>query len=749
MAERPDAPVEAEDDDPTAVDIADEVLGRDQDLRGREGSKCRQRLEHLFEDIVRGFEDQSDRSDDLDRLWNTYNCILDDQQYYQGEAEIYVPAIHDAVNAITTRIGNQLFPPSGRYVDCVSTDGSQPFEIIALIDDYIKKAKLKTQVVRPMLRNGQIEGQYTLCLSWQETVRQIVSRETHGMSVMVGEAEIMMDGDDVETVSEEDVVEGRPAVEVIHDSDLLVIPAGSDSIEDALNAGGAAVIVRRWSKPYAKQMAKDGEIDPDMVEDLVEVSGGAADAGYPGFDDETKNLIRSIGIRAKQRNVVVLEVWTMLPLSQVEKKGKVGWRYDEKKGTPRICRVWFSLNRSCLGAKRNPYWNDRVPVLSVPVHKIAGVFKGKSPIDAVTPMQYEINDAANEMADVDHRAAMPIVARKPGSNNAPLILNIGAIWDVGPDDVRFMEFPDLGPRGIARIQRGIQAINMTLGVNPSMIPQRPSGSKANQAQVAQEQQVDMLTTSEESSTAEEGVLTELIGWFVDLDHQFRRRDATVEAYGEFGLKAEMIDVPPLQNRNRYSFSWGGANSTRNAQLFQQQIAWLNVARGMGQQLKEEGKRLAVSAALEASALALFGARTAPLTIVDMVRDLTVGAKLEDELMTDGFEPRVHMLDNDAEHIKQHQQAMMETGDPHGVFRVHIQAHMLSMHTKQMQQVQQQIAAQHPPGAPGVPGGTGPGVAGAPRPGAQPGIPRPQQPPGAVHPDQQPRMGGVVPMPRRM
>jgi hypothetical protein len=77
-----------------------------------------------------------------------------------------------------------------------------------------------------------------------------------------------------------------------------------------------------------------------------------------------------------------------------------------------------------------------------------------------------------------------------------------------------------------------------------------------------------------------------------------------------------------------------------------------------------------------------------------------------------------------------------TGDPHGLFRAHIQAHQQAMNQK----MQKQLGA--PQGQPGVPGGAGPGVAGTPRPGAQPGQPRPQSPPGAVHPDQvqDPQMG---------
>ena len=78
-------------------------------------------------------------------------------------------------------------------------------------------------------------------------------------------------------------------------------------------------------------------------------------------------------------------------------------------------------------------------------------------------------------------------------------------------------------------------------------------------------------------------------------------------------------------------------------------------------------------------------------------------------------------------------------DTTGFVHQHIMEHLAQMKAKAQ-------AMQGPPpqqGAQGVPGGAGPGVAGTPRPGAQPGLPRPQQPPGAIHKDQMP-----LSMPRR-
>src|SRR5262249_15765235 len=160
----------------------------------------------------------------------------------------------------------------------------------------------------------------------------------------------------------------------------------------------------------------------------------------------------------------VFEVWTMLPLND---EGKFA-----KDGKKRLCRAWMGLNRQMLGCKRNPYWNDRCPLISRPAVKIAGSAKGQSRVEALGPVPYGAHDAASGGEDSDHFAAMAVILRKPGEQNRPLILNLAAVWDIDPNDVKFVEFPDLSARGRARIMDATQVIFQSLGVNPAMLPQQ-------------------------------------------------------------------------------------------------------------------------------------------------------------------------------------------------------------------------------------------------------------------------------------
>lgn len=739
------APVESQIDEAEPESGSASRLSRDTDLLGRSNSKLRAKLIKDFDDIWKAFTDSVDRTDAQMDYWDCYNCVLNENQFYQGQTEAYVPIVRDAINARATRFVNQLFPPGGHYVEAVSTDGTIPYAELALVDHYIRALHLKTRIAKPLSRNGDVEGQYNLYVDWQELKRQIVSRETHGVGLGPELENEEAPGDDIEDVNEEDVTLGMPAVKVLHDSDVMVLPATADSVEEALEDGGSVTVVRRWSKAKLAKMIESGAVRKREGEELLDATDTAAgDAARPPRDAE-KILREHVGIKSKGAHVVVWETWKMLPLGD-------NGSYSED-GTPRLCRIFFgatgSQEKMVLGVKRNPNWNDRCSLISEPVEKIAGVFKGESPVAPIASLQYIANDALNEGADADTYAAGPIVARNPEKSQANLIFNIGAIWDVDPADVKFMEFPDLGERAVRRIQLATQAIFQSLSVSPAMLPQQSGrpGAKRNQAEVALELQVDLLATAEATAVMAEGVFTPLVEWFVDLDHQYRDRDLTVRMYGELGLAAEMESVAPLRNRTAVQFTWIGAEMARNnAAIMQQGTALLNVARGMAQQLQAEGLQLRIGPVLQQAFENVFGAKIARLTLVDMKSQLGMEAEFENQLLLQGDDLQVHPLDNDPEHLQRHQQALVEHGDSHGTVRVHMQRHVLSMQIKNEAAMKKALAQQ---GAQGVPGGAGRGVPGTPRPGAQPAMQRPAQaPPGAQHADQMMR-SGVVQMPRKM
>jgi hypothetical protein len=720
------------------------ALRRDRDLLGRANSPLRKKLEELYETILKGWRDQGKRSDHQDDWWNCYNCVLDENQFYTGNAELYVPIVRDAIHARATRFVNQLFPNSGRYVEVVSHDGKQPSDIIAILDHYIREKKLKTRVARPLSINGDIEGQYNLYIDWSEVGRWVVSRTLRPPLIAgpAGEEVEDQDGEPYPDIEMEQLVESGPGFEVLHDSDVLVLPQGADSVEEALEKGGCAVICRRWSKADVERMADEGAIRDEEEKFLLDLIEAGPQVQKSEVPDQEKLLAEAVGIRAKGGPITAWEVWHKLPLDE---KGYA------KDGERRLCRIWFGPERRPLGAQRNPYWNDLCPLLSEPVVKIAGRFKGQSPVEPIAPLQWAANDAANEGEDSAHYAAMPMMRVSPQVSQ-PIVLNVGAILRADQGEVDMVAFPDLTQRQLTRIGAYTQAIFQSLGVNPAMLPQQTGrvGAKRNQAEVAMEQQVDLLTTAEAVTTLEEGIFTPLCGFIVDLDHQYRDRALTVRKFGVMGKRAEMEEIAPLQQGHRYFFKWLGAEAARNAAMLQSQVGAINVLRTMKPDLMAEGYRLRLGPLIENLSMALFGAATGAQVIEDMRHQSSLDPGLENELMMDGYDLPAMPLDQDQEHIRAHQRIAQMTGDPEGHFRLHIQAHMAQMSQKMAAQAQMAMRQMLQPG--GAPGGSPGGMPGrpGPRPGAVPAGPRAvaQQPPGAIRPDNMPAAGALT-MPRRM
>lgn len=722
-------------DDTDGPESAESPVQEDREDNSRDRELCdekeiRDALLDLYKDIELGFTDQADRSDDIMDWWDLFNCKLSVKQTYAGNSKIFVPIIANAVNARKVRFTNQIFPQTGRYVECTTSEES-PTGIIALLEHYVRKAKLRSLVTPALMKNGDIEGQYSVYVSWKKTKRDVVYR---------AEKTLQIEGQDVPGTEGDDIVEETieracPHVEVIADADVLIFPQTADDIDDALAAGGGAVIIRRWSKAQIRKKIKSREIDKNAGEALIENYDAMKSAG--DAEQKPKNMLDAAGIKMEEgrKFAQVYEVWTMLT-------------YEDER---RLYRTYFGGEDIILGCKRNPYWCDRVPLLSVPIDKVQGSFKGISKVKPCADMQYAANDAANEGMDSAAYAMLPIIMTDPTKNPriGSMVLNLAAIWETDPQSTQFAKFPDLWATSFTVINSCRTEIFQTLSVTPAMMPQSSSGGqKRNQAELAQEAQVDILSTADVVTTLEEGIFTPLLQWFVDLDHQFRDKPLTVRQYGEMGVQANMETIKPIQMDRRYEFRWYGVEASRNAEQTQQQIAGMNVLRGIPPQ-EYAPYKLDWKPFISLLVSNIFGARMGGAIFQDMRSQLSQDPKTENELLLgEGFDIPVHPLDDDAQHIQVHQQ-MMQMGDPTGVVRVHVMKHVQQMAMKTQQQV-----AQTQQGMPGVPGGQGPGgpqpapgVAGTPRIGAQPGQPRTQGPPGMIHRDQLHGGAGIAPRTR--
>jgi len=698
---------------------------RDAELSGR--PQVKKQLLDVFADVQEGFTDQSDRTDGIMDNWDLYNCKLTDKQFYNGQSRIFLPYIADAVDARKTRFCNQIFPQSGRYVDVTTGDETLPDATIALIETYIRRAKLKTEVMPALCVNGDVEGQYTVYVSWAEEYRRVTRRERVA-NVVVEDVEFPELGEHDE-YQEEDETVGRPVVEAIHDADVLILPVSANSVSEAIAADGSATILRRWTKGRIRRAIDDGEIVAEAGKALL-TEMQKAQKGQ--MRDTAERLAAAAGIKDNGAYALVYETWTNL---------KVDGRWM-------LCVAFYGGDDNVLGCKRCPYWCDLPPILSVPVRKMTGVLKGKAPVDRVATIQIFANDTINEAADTAHFSAMPIVMSDPEKNpkTNTMVLGLGAVWETSPKDTQFAQFPELWVNGMNRAMQCQTQIQQSLGVNPAMMPMTTGGdSKRSQAEIANEQQVDILTTADAVSVLEDGILTPLIQRIVEYDHQFREKKTTVAVYGGMGARANMEDVEPIQLNKRFEFSWLGVEAARNAAQLQQQIAGMNILKGIPPQMYP-GYRLNLKPAIESMTLSMFGPRLAPL-IFEKVEGVTVDPMIENTMLENGFMTEVHPADDDELHMTDHMAALQAMGgvDPHGTFRDHIAKHQQQV----MMKSQAAIAAQSG-GTPGSPGGMGqPGAAGTPAPGGQADGPRPLRgPPGMIHPDEM-AAAGAVGMPRNM
>jgi hypothetical protein len=209
----------------------------------------------------------------------------------------------------------------------------------------------------------------------------------------------------------------------------------------------------------------------------------------------------------------------------------------------------------------------------------------------------------------------------------------------------------------------------------------------------------------------------------------------------------MEDVPPIQLGERWEFHWFGVEQARDAARLQQQIAGMNVIKGVPPQMYP-GFKINLAPLLTQMTENLFGPRLGPL-VFSREDAITIDPHLEDEMMEHGFRAAVHEADDDMAHLQVHMATLkgMDGVDAHGTFREHIQMHQAQLLGKESQQQLQQ----KPQGVPGSPGGAGqPGVAGTPpASGGQVEGPRQMKgPPGMIHPDNMAAAGAVT-MPRNM
>ena len=715
MADKTKKPDDAEENKTTiAAEEPDDEISDVED-RTKDFStytKVAAQLDALFDTVIQGFEDKQEQSEDINRFWDIYNCVLNENQAYFGNSQVYVSAVADAVDALTTRDNNMLFPINGRYASAIGPNGTVPYDLIALLDHYARECKMRENIVPCLLRTGKVTGHYILSVGWKEKKYHTIKRKM--TATIEDEQGIAVEGaEEVDDIEEEEITVGMPTLEVKDPRDICFLPATVDNVSDCT----IVAEILHMSKSAVEDAIADGTFEKEAGEELLEnfssrVTGNEVDTAKKALDN--------VGIKTNgsgSKTAIIYRVWSTIRL-----KGK----------QKRLCVSYFGGNKIKLACKRNPYWNDKIPLLAQPARKMANAIAGKSVFYKVEGLQYALNDVTNEGLDSSQYSLMPITVTDPAKNPrvGSMVLSMGALWEVDPSSTKFMEFPQLWEDAFSMARSLMDQIMQSMGINPALLPHGNAGKKPSQAQVAQEQQVAQETTADNIAILEDGIFNALLAWFHDLDYQFRKEKIAVRQFGQLGVQAKMMEIEPFKTKTAYNFRWYGTEGTKAVQGVQQQIAAMNVFRQIPPE-QLNGRKLDIGPVLDQIAEVAFGPRVAPFVLIDQRHQLSMNPAEENNLLHNDFPVTVQAMDDDVAHLKAHAEAMkMHVGlDSRAkeLFKLHILAHVNQMNAKS----QASAGGKPPSGQPGVGAASG-----GPRPGAQAGPPKPmQQPAGAIHQDQ--------------
>ena len=658
-------------------------------------SAVNEKAKKLYAQIVEGFkQEKKSQNETIDECWGIYNCELGDYQMYDGDSQIFEPIVHDAVEARRKRFTAMLFPNVGNSVQCVSETGETPSETLAIMQRHVSYSNLRA-IASSCLLNGDVEGQWSLMINWKSDTHKVTKKV---LKPIDGTTE------ELEDVEEEDVVDCGPEVKVIPAQDLWVFPSTCSSINDA----EIVAVALRLTDDAIDKMVKDEYLIQKQVDRMVK----DAQEDQTKWAEKARSADAGIKIKAGQKFSLVYMVYTKMKL-------------DGDK-VPAI--IFYGGHDIVLGVIKNPNWCGKVPIVSAPVDRVAGSFWGKSKIEPVMALAYQLNDVTNMGMDSAQYSLLPIVMTDPLKNPrvGSMVMGKAAIWETSPNDTKILDFPQLYQHALGLRGAIKQQIMESMDVNETMLGKAPQGRKNAQAIAAQSSEA-LASIGDVTKRFENDILNNVLEWFYEMDMQYRDDDLWIAVEGEHGVQAKLQRVSPQQVNERYHFRWLGTDQAMGAQRVQQMIGIMNVLRGIPPQ-QLNGRRLDVGPILDFIAQAAFGPTLSQNILIDERHKASLPPEMENEMLLNNLPVNPAPLDNDIEHLQIHQQAAAQTGDPTGAFRNHMMLHMKALQAKQ---------PQPPQGQPGAPGGQGqPGIAGTPRPGAMPAPGRNVQgPPGQIHADQ--------------
>ncbi|OYV95995.1 MAG: hypothetical protein B7Z62_09025, partial [Deltaproteobacteria bacterium 37-65-8] len=357
-------------------------------------------VEKMYPTIRKAYENREEANEAIEEYWKIFNAEPDDNAMYAGNSKCYIPAVRDAITARAKRTLKQLFPTKYSHVEAVGSDGQDPGPQLALLEHYIRTTKLKS-VCRSILLSGDVTGQWNICMDWKRSYRNIsgVVRRNPILNTAEGsEVEVQDPTEEVDEEKDEEILVEGPDISDFATEDLVVIPPTCNNLDDA----DISCLKLRMSKAAIQKMVMSDRKGTEKI-------------------NPQKKRTSDAGIRTEGTFKYALIYWAQAYV-------------EFEKGKKSLADIYFAGEKEILGIIKAPQWGQKRSVISAPVDRISGSFNGKSKVDAVKFLQWNLNDFWNMGQDSAMYSLLPVVMTDPekNPNYAMMVFGLAAVWPVDP-----------------------------------------------------------------------------------------------------------------------------------------------------------------------------------------------------------------------------------------------------------------------------------------------------------------------------
>ena len=474
---------------------------------------------------------------DFDAYHNAW-ALQHQEQSYTGRANIYVPAVRRATEALIGQTSTALFPTEDYFgvaaqgPTATEADAAEVKAVLRYdLEDVVKLRAKRKEFLRQLL----ITGSSPVKVAWRNNRRvSLRPRRTELAKV-------------IEIAEADDVTRVGPEFRVVNLRKFWAWPDNVDGLDET-EIQFEDFDLDEWT---LKRRAKRG------LYLNVEEAIATAKKSPGGEDARSQTDYRGIGDSIEQasqlgpRHVGFSEVWTDFDL--------------DGDGDMQPCFIVVSTEGVCLRASRHPYWHQMPPYLMGRIDTMTGELYGHSRIEAARFLQALLNDQTNQAIDTATLILNPVLQVITGGVLDPSTITFGpgAQWLVNqPNAVSPVPMPvELVSASQANASITFQMIMDAMSAPPILQGKQGESRGARTATGIQILQRNALTPLQDTvEDLELQVLEPAMKMLWQLEQQFRESGVWAKITG-----SEKKLVDPSQILGDFDFRWLASSQVSNAQ----------------------------------------------------------------------------------------------------------------------------------------------------------------------------------------